>query len=61
MANAFSTDRYQVWSANGRRSAYLWHVIDTDRHGKIVARTSQRDGAESIAKQLNEKGFVESI
>jgi hypothetical protein len=44
-----------------RKSPYRWQVVDTHRSGKILARTSDRKGAESIAKQLNEKGFVEAI
>jgi preprotein translocase subunit SecA len=63
MSNAFSPDRYQVWAAEkGGRHAYRWTVIDTERKGNpIVVRTASKESAESIAKQLNEKGLVESV
>lgn len=60
MANAFSPDRYQVWPIDGL-SPYRFKVIDTEKHGKICARCSTAELAADIAKQLNEKGHVETI
>jgi hypothetical protein len=60
VTNAFSQDRYQVWMIEAR-GPYRFKVIDTDRSGKIVARTASQETADSIAKQMNEKGFVEAI
>jgi hypothetical protein len=58
--NAFSPDRYQVWPIDGR-GPYRYKVIDTEKHGKICARCSTAEFAEHIAKDLNRKGYVETI
>lgn len=60
MANAFGPEKYQVYPISSRRCVYRWQVIDTERSGKIVARTAGKEAAEHIARELNEKGFVET-
>ncbi|MGH7936664.1 MAG: hypothetical protein ACREF8_06615 [Chthoniobacterales bacterium] len=52
--------RYHVRPVVGA-SFVRWKVVDTDKRGKTVARTTEKSGAESIARQLNEKGFVEHV
>ena len=58
--NAFSRDRYQAWILE-KHGPYRFQVIDTENRNKIVARTCSEETAIVIAKQLNEKGFVEEI
>ncbi len=53
--------RYEVWPIEKERSAYRFQVVDLELSAKIVARCSTEENAENIAKQLNEKGFVESL
>jgi hypothetical protein len=63
-ARSFRKDgdaRYQVWPIEKYRSAYRFQIVDLERSAKIVGRFSTQKNAEDIAKQLNEKGFVEDL
>lgn len=64
MANAFSEDRYQVWpieDQDSKRKGYRHKVIDTERGGKTVGRAHSKEAAEDVARQMNEKGYVEAV
>ncbi len=58
--NAPIEPRYLAMPIERRRSPYRWEVVDGEHHGKIVARCSSYESAERIAKELNEKGYVET-
>ncbi len=53
--------RYEVWPIERADTPYRWQVVDLQRSAKIVARTAGKETAEDIAKELNEKGFVETV
>ncbi len=56
-----ATRRYLACPIERAHTPCRWQVVDLERSGKIVARTAGKRTAEHIAKELNEKGYVETV
>lgn len=53
--------RYEVWPIERKRSPHRFQVVDLAQAARIVVRCVDKEIAESFAKQLNEKGFIETL